>query len=113
MKSKVILLLWAAAIVAVAAINVNVFLHMKEKVSNLSLSNVIVLANNEYYIQGTVLYALSEYKMTMSNTNKVGGMAIQNNPFYSIGVSCRYEYGYVYCKGNIGRTDRIKTVSNN
>jgi len=75
---KVFLVVGAAIVVAIAALNVNLSL-TTEKVPNVSLANVQALANMECWQSGMSPLSLSNYKMAITNTDKRGGLAIRNN----------------------------------
>lgn len=86
-KKKVVLLIGAAAMVAVAAVNVNVSFK-RGKAPNVSLAQARVLAYGENdeqpyvdpcIISATTLLSLSSYKMALTNSNLSGGVAIRNN----------------------------------
>ena len=83
---KVILSIAAVAIIAIAAMNVNVSL-MTEKTPNVSLANVQALAHDECTQNVLPMLALSNYKMAITNTDKRGGIAIKNNQLLSVGTS--------------------------
>jgi len=83
---KLFVLIAAAIIIVVAALNVNVFL-MTGKAPNVSLANVRALTNSEDGQIGTSLMDLYNYKMAITNTNKLGGLAIRNNNPSTVGYS--------------------------
>jgi uncharacterized coiled-coil protein SlyX len=86
-KKRILLLIGAVAVVAVAAVNVNVSF-VRGKSPNVSLGQVRALAYGENpppyvdycAISATTLLNLSSYKMALTNTNLTGGVAIRNNP---------------------------------
>ena len=90
MKKKVFLFIGAAAIVAVAAINLNVSLN-RGKMPNVTLASALALANNECYPSSNLLKGLDRYKMTLITSNKQCGMAIKNSP--NITTAPSYAYG--------------------
>ena len=86
---KVILSIGVVAIIAIAAMNVNLSL-MTEKVPNVSLANVQALASTESQQSGLSLFALTYYKMAITNTDKIGGVAIKNNQPLTVSTAVAY-----------------------
>jgi len=87
---KLFVLIAAAIIIVVAALNVNVSL-MTGKAPNISLANVRALSDSECQQPGVSLLPLANYKMAITNTDKIGGVAIKNNNssvagYYSCGL---------------------------